>query len=159
MIEKILILKSEIKEDNKRIKRTLEKFEKAYESFCSSTDHAHLVEAGFYVNQLYSGCENIFKHIAKTFENNIEQDLWHKSLLDRMKLDIDDIRPAFLSEETYLCLNELRIFRHFFRNAYDVDLQENKFSIVAQQALNLKCLLDKDINKFLFFLKKLQAEE
>lgn len=157
MREKIVILISEITEDFKRIERTFGKFEEAYHSYCSSKMYAHLVESGFYVNQLYSGCESIFKHIVKTFENSIEQDFWHKSLLDRMKLDLESIRPALLSEDTYHCLNELRMFRHFFRNAYYVDLQENKFSIVAEATIRLNGLFKRDIDRFIAFLQDLQS--
>jgi len=113
------------------------------------------VESAYYVSQIYSGFESIFKNIARTFENNIEQDTWHKSLLERISLDIEGIRPALLSEESFQCLNELRAFRHFFRNAYGVDIQKEKFKIVADKVVAIQGIFKKEISKFIDFLNQL----
>jgi hypothetical protein len=100
------------------------------------------------VNQLYTGFENISKNIAKSFENKIDQDFWHKSLLERMRLDIQDIRPALISEESFQYLNELRAFRHFFNHAYCVDIDKEKFKILADRAYKIKDLFDEKIKNF-----------
>ncbi|HJW86890.1 MAG TPA: hypothetical protein VJ440_09685 [Candidatus Brocadiaceae bacterium] len=152
MREKIVILKSEIKNDCNKLSSLFVKFEKAYKDFLDSGEYSKLVESAFYVSQLFSGFENIFKNVAKTFENNIEQDYWHKSLLDRMYLDIQDIRPALISEESYKGLDELRAFRHFFRHAYNIDLNKDKFRIVAEEVFVVKNLIFKEIDTFLAFL-------
>lgn len=156
MREKIAILKSEIVNDHKKINRLFSKFERAYKEFLHSKEYSKLVESAFYVSQLYSGFERIFKSVANVFENNIEQDLWHKSLLERMSLAIEDIRPPFLSEESFHCLNEMRAFRHFFRHAYDIDINKEKFIIVASRVLTLKDMFNKDITDFLKFLDLLR---
>lgn len=155
MKERIIILKSEIEKDCKKLNKLFAKFEKAYNTFLTSGEYSKLVESAFYVNQLYTGFENIFKNIARTFENAIEEDGWHKSLLERMNLDIQDIRPAVISEESFNCLNELRVFRHFFRHAYDVDINREKFKIVADRAITANHLFHKDINNFISFLERL----
>ena len=152
MRERIAILKSEITNDQKKMSRLFSKFEDSYNEFLRSNEYSRLVESAFHVSQLYSGMENIFKNIAKTFENNIEQDYWHKSLLERMCLDIQDIRPALISEGSFKYLNELRAFRHFFRHAYDIDVDKEKFTIVANGVIALKASFEKDIKKFLSFL-------
>lgn len=155
MKEKILILKSEILKDQERLDNLFKKFEKAYDGFSGTGDYSKLVESAFYVNQIYSGCERIFKNIAKSFENNIEQDLWHKSLLDRMTLDIKGIRPNVVSEKTLEYLDELRAFRHFFRHAYDTDIDKEKFRIIAHKTNLLRSSFKKDLKRFLGFLDKL----
>ena len=155
MRERIAILKSEITNDQKKMSRLFSKFEDSYNEFLRSNEYSRLVESAFHVSQLYSGMENIFKNIAKTFENNIEQDYWHKSLLERMCLDIQDIRPALISEGSFKYLNELRAFRHFFRHAYDIDVDKEKFKIVADGVIALKASFEKDIKKFLSFLDML----
>ncbi len=158
MIEIIAILKSEIEADRKRIESVFAKFDKAFKEFSDTKEYAKLIESAFYLSQLYSGFESIFKNIAKTFENNIEQDYWHKSLLDRMKLEVEDLRPRLVSDESYYCLDDLRAFRHFFRHAYDMDLEEEKFEIVAKKALRLKGLYNNDFEKFLSFIKEVGKE-
>jgi len=74
-----------------------------------------------------------------------------------MTLEIKDIRPAVLSQESFKCLNELRSFRHFFRHAYDIDIDKEKFKIIADRVLRLLKLYKREINKFLAFLDKLSC--
>ncbi len=155
MKEKIAILKSEIDRDEKRLTTLFQRFDKSYGEFLASDEYSKLVESAYYVSQLYSGFENIFKNIASAFENNIEQDAWHKSLLERISLDIEGIRPALLSEESFQCLNELRAFRHFFRHAYGTDIEKEKFKIVADKVAIINDLFKKEIAQFISFLNKL----
>jgi hypothetical protein len=157
MKERIAILKSEIEHDIQRLNRLFKKFEKSYNDFSATSEYSKLVESAFYVNQLYTGFESIFKNVAKTFENNIEDDYWHKSLLERMTLSIEDIRPALISEELFNCLNELRAFRHFFRHAYDTDIERDKFKIVADRVYKIRNSFQKGLKKFLLFLDSLIA--
>lgn len=155
MKNKLAVLKSEISVDRDKINRLFEKFSLSWDTFQEQGEYAYLVEAAFYVNQLYSGFERIFKNIANTFENSIDETSWHKSLLDRMKIAIEDIRPAVISEDNFKYLDELRAFRHFFRHTYDLDLDKEKFSIVAVRALKLKESYNSDIDKFLNFIDQL----
>ena len=156
MKEKIAILKSEINSDYEKLDRLFSRVRKSYNEFLDSNDYAKLVETAFYVSQLYSGLENIFKNIAKTFENNIEQDYWHKSLLERMSLEIENIRPALITSDRCLqLLNELRAFRHYFRNAYDIEIDHEKFGIVANKIWPLQALFEKDVKDFIHFLDSL----
>ncbi|MEW5804501.1 MAG: hypothetical protein AB1847_20605 [bacterium] len=155
MKEKIAILKSEMDRDHRRLNTIFDKFEKSYREFLSLDEYSKLVESAFYVNQMYSAFENMFKNIARTFENNIEQDYWHKSLLERIGLDIQGIRPALISEESFQCLNELRAFRHFFHHAYGVDIDKEKFRIVAEEASRIRRLFSEEIKRFFLFLDKL----
>lgn len=155
MKEKIVILKSEIESDRRKLERLFVKFERSYNGFLKTKEYSKLVESAFYVSQIYTGFENMFKNIAKTFENNIEEDKWHKSLLERMALEIEDIRPALLSDESFDCLNELMAFRHFFRHAYEMEIDKEKFKIVASKVSVVKDLFKREIEKFLGFLRKL----
>lgn len=155
MKEKVAILRSEIERDLERLNKLFKKFTNSYTEYEKTLEYSKLIESAFYISQVYSGFERIFKNIAKTFENAIEEDFWHKSLLERMGLEIKGIRPALLSPDSLELLNELRAFRHFFRHAYDADISRDKFKIVAEKALKIKKLYIRDINKFLTFLDKL----
>lgn len=155
MREKIAILKSEMERDYRRLNILFGKFEKSYSEFLSSEEYSKLVESAFYVNQIYSAFENSFKNIVRTFENNIEQDYWHKSFLERISLDIQGIRPALISEENFRCLNELRAFRHFFHHAYGIDIDKEKFKIVADKVYHIKDLFSEEAKQFFVFLDKL----
>ncbi len=73
---------------------------------------------GYTLHNIYNLMENSFYRIAKFFENNLRTDTWHKDLLRRMTLSIEGIRPAVLTPEAAERLDELRSFRHVFRNMY-----------------------------------------
>ena len=49
----------------------------------------------------------------------------------------------------------LLAFRHYFRHAYDSDIREDKFKIVASSTLELRGLLLDDIKNFIDFVDKL----
>ena len=149
------ILKSEILRDMEKLEHLFEKFASSFDKYKKQKEYAYLVESAFYVNQVYTGFERIFQNIAAYFENNVDEKSWHKSLLDRMVLDIENIRPPVISESNYRHLDELRAFRHFFRHTYDFDLEEEKFSIVASKARELRKGYKADLEKFLQFIRDL----
>ena len=158
MKNKLVLLKSEISTDREKIERLFEKFTISWEKYREQGEYAYLVETAFYANQIYSGFERLFKNIANSFENNIDEKSWHKSLLDRMCITVEGIRPAFVSGSNFKYLDELRSFRHFFRHSYDLDLDKEKFAIVASRALKLKDNYKTDIDKFLDFINRLLKE-
>lgn len=88
------------------------------------------------------------KNIANTAQ-------WHANLLQRLTQDIPEIRPAFLSSETFLILNSLRGFRYFFRHAYGANIEYNQLKLNLDKALKIKEYLDKDCDSF---INKIAAE-
>jgi len=155
MKERILLLLSEIEGTNQRQARLYGKLDQSWQRYQAANDYSYLVETAFYLNQLYSGYENIFHAVAEVFENTVDSLRWHKSLLERMRLAIEGLRPALIGDETFRCLNELRAFRHFFRHAYDTDLEPEKISLVVKKALRLKDLWASDCQAFTAFLREL----
>lgn len=152
MKSELEILKSEILRDMEKLERLFEKFDASYNRYQEKKEYAYLVESAFYVNQVFTGFERVFRNIAVFFENTVDEKAWHKSLLDRMAIKIGSIRPAVISEVNHKRLDELRAFRHFFRHTYDFDLEEEKFAIVASRALELKKDFKTDFEKFIQFI-------
>lgn len=157
MKERILLLLSEIESTNRRQARLYEKLDQSWQRYKATNDYSYLVETAFYLNQLYSGYEKVFHEVAEVFENTVDNPRWHKSLLERMRLAIEGLRPALIDEETFRCLNELRTFRHFFRHAYDTDLEPEKIALVVKKALRLKDLWAGDCQAFTAFLQELAS--
>ena len=105
---------------------------------------------GYQLHNLYCAWEDLFELVAKTFENNIhDRGRYHLELLKRMTLAIEGVRPALLTQEVFVLLNNLRSFRHLFRHAYSYDLDENKVRIVLMDAMKLRHLYQNDISIFL----------
>jgi hypothetical protein len=69
-------------------------------------------------------------------------------LLQRMSQEIPGIRPVVLSQESYLVLNSLQGFRHFFRHAYGVPIDYEQLQINLNKARKLYPNFEKDLNQF-----------
>jgi hypothetical protein len=113
------------------------------------------VVIGFYLHNFYSACENIFLNIAKTFENSIEPETWHKSILKRMKLELEGIRPSVITDSLYKILDDFRSFRHVFRHVYSFELDWEKERIVADKFDLAISEIQKEMAEFIGFLRRM----
>lgn len=106
--------------------------------------------------QLYTAVEDLLKSTAVTFENNIESaQSYHIELLKRMKLDIKEIRPVVISDDSFKMLDKLRAFRHFIRHAYDYELDKDELLLLQKKIDESFKYVNTDINIFLNFLEVL----
>ncbi len=105
--------------------------------------------AGYWMHNLYCAFEDLFKLVAGFWENTLSVDGdFHIQLLKRMQLNIQDIRPALLSEPSYRLLNELRGFRHVFRHAYNYGLDDERINALLRKILDQKGTVIKDLKTF-----------
>ncbi len=148
--EILIILKSEIHSQLNEIDKIYNKLkerEKANDKYVIET-------IAYQLHNLYCAYEDLFKIVAKTFENNITDDAkFHIELLKRMAISIEGVRPSLISEESFKLLDTLRSFRHFFRHAYSYELDERKVKIVLEDAYKLKEIFKKDLEKFFSMFK------
>lgn len=150
MNEKLLILERDIQRDLGVIDQLYEALgEPALES-----DEAVIV-AAYRLHSLYTAFENIFRNIARAFENRLDPAEWHAQVLQRMRLDLTPVRPAVLDDEAYEKLDELRRFRHVFRTGYGLKLDALRLQLVVRKALQLKTIYRGQIERFLEFLRTL----
>lgn len=115
-----------------------------------SDDETILESIAYQIHNLYCATEDLLKIVARYFENNIsDSGQWHSLLLQRMTIEIPNIRPAFLTSKTYSILNSLRGFRHFFRHAYGATIEYNQLKSNLDKSLELVKYLDSDLNQFI----------
>lgn len=154
--ERIRVLIAEIDNDLKAMKDIEEQIDELYHSLNGDNivdrDKAAL---GYYLHNLYNAAESILKKIAGFFENSIEGVGWHTDLLKRMTLEIDEIRPAVISKDSYSLLNELRKFRHLFRHAYDYELRWKKLNDLVEEYKREKGNFLQDMEKIKRLLDQL----
>lgn len=150
---KLAILEAEI---DKQAEGIYKIYSKIKERAAGLNNNEEKVESlAYQLHNLYCAYEDLFKIVANTFENNIEEGItWHKELLRRMSITIKNIRPNLISEESLNLLSELRAFRHFFRHAYAYELDIEKVKLILKKALELKEIFKKDLNSFISNLKK-----
>lgn len=113
-------------------------------------DQAAIESVGYQMHNLYCAFEDLFKIVAETFENQVQdKSKYHMGFLKRMTLSIEGVRPPLMSQGCFLLLNNLRYFRHFFRHAYSYELDKRKVRIVLADALTLRGIYRNDIDAFL----------
>lgn len=113
---------------------------------------------GYTLHNLYNAFEGYFFRVAKFFENNVSDTMWHKALLERMTLHIEGVRPALLDQAIFLRIEELMKFRHVFRNIYKSPLVPAKVEFANQAAQNLAEDFRVYHQRFLEFLQTLIQE-
>ena len=103
----------------------------------------------YYLHNIYNAFEDLFKEIAKTFENRLEDPTaFHKELLKRMTIEVPGIRPKVLSRGSFLVLDELRGFRHIFRHAYTYEIFPEKVKDLKDKLITNWGDIKRDLDEF-----------
>ena len=153
MKEKLSFLVSYINEQRRILENIVEKVSHNLSNF-NLEDEKTTVFLSYELHNFYSGMEDLFKEVAKIFENYVEDvQKFHMELLKRMKLSIEGVRPNLISETSFKFLNELRKFRHIFRHAYDYELDAKRVKELSQLLLDNFPLMKGDLSKFEAFIK------
>ena len=144
--ERLAVLKAEIKAQIQEIEGIYTRLEERNRK----KDKAAIESVGYQLHNLYCAFEDLFKIVAETFENQVQdKSQYHIELLKRMTIAIEGVRPSLLSHGCFLLLDNLRSFRHFFRHAYSYELDERKVRIVLEDAVALRETYRDDIYAFL----------
>ena len=158
MREKAAILLALLDQQWRVVERLFDKLEARDPSPLTSEEET--IAIAYTLHNLYCALEDIFKEVAKTFENELEDPArFHAELLQRMALAIYKIRPAFVSPPSLPALQELRKFRHVFRHAYGFDLQPNRILELNETARGIRQKLIDSKDNFRKFLLQLIEEE
>lgn len=118
------------------------------------TPHSALIIASLLENY-YTCSESIFLRISQYFENNLEPSRWHADLLQKMTLDIDGIRPRAVDVQDIPALQELRRFRHFRRNYFDLEYDWDRLDFLVKKVRGLHPGLGRSLDRFERFLRDL----
>jgi hypothetical protein len=122
-----LRLKAELTADATSFGALLEKNRRASERAAISGDDEFAWSAvGYTIHNIYCLFENYFLRIAKFFENGLDPSSWHADLVKRMTLTIQEIRPSLFDTAFAQRVDELRRFRHAFRNLYQTELDPDR---------------------------------
>ncbi len=126
-------LKAELQLDLQRLDELYRKNEKAGERISiGDSDELDYAALGYTIHNLFNLIENYASRIAKVFENEIEPSSWHRELIERMQLSISGVRPALWNRDLAGNIDELRRFRHVFRNMYANDLDPRRVDAVQE---------------------------
>jgi hypothetical protein len=150
MEERLKILIAELNAQWQEILKLHSAIETKSEALKNDRDNEDLTNSlGYKLHNLYSAYEDLFKLIAKFFENQVDNmSRYHTDLIKRMRIDMEGIRPALLSDESFKIIDELRGFRHVFRHAYSYELDAEKVIRVAEKSTKLKEIFSEDFETF-----------
>ncbi len=152
MAYNIELLKADIADELIRIGYVVAEFEKIKAQIDLPPDQVPYYDrgaVGYLLHNFYNGCENIFRSIARFFENDLGPSTWHKDLLKRMKMEISGYRPKVIDNELYGLLDDFRAFRHKFRHTYAFELDWEREQIVARKLLRTWAMFEEQVNVFL----------
>ncbi len=103
----------------------------------------------------YSGLERIFELIARRIDQTVlNGNLWHRELLKQVSFEMQDIRPAVISEKSFSYLDELRRFRHLVRNAYTFNLSPEKIEPIITKIPQTWPNLQEELSAFADFIEQ-----
>ena len=106
------------------------------------------------LHDFYTCCERIFRTVAVELNGGLEDtEQWHKSLLYRMTIPLEGIRPAVISEELAADLDEYLAFRHVFRNIYGFELKGDRVVRLADSMGGVATRFKKEIEVFCRYLE------
>lgn len=122
---------------------------------------AYISAVGLNLHAFYSGVERIFQTIAIEIDGSTPRgESWHLELLRQMTFDIPAVRPAVLSHETALALDEYRGFRHLIRNVYSTHLDPERIGRLVDGLAAVWEEIETDLTRFQAFLQDLaRADE
>lgn len=148
---------SDIKADLSLIKKEAKSIERKLEKLKTETDpenlDSHVKAIAVTLHSIYTGCETVIERIIRTIDGDtpLGKD-YHLMLLRRAITPIENVRPVIISKKTFNKLDELRTYRHKFRNIYLYLLSDKRIKELAVLGLKLVVEFEKDIAKFLEFM-------
>jgi len=135
--------------------QNLEELRTEHEKIKSETGITFTRSKGSILHDFYNCCERIFKKIALEINSGYEDsEKWHKSLLYRMTIPIEGMRPRVITDELAAMLDEFLAFRHVFRNIYGFELKGERIDYLSEKFDRVVEKFKKEIKEFIVFLRK-----
>jgi hypothetical protein len=75
-----------------------------------------------------------------------------------MNLNIPNIRPAVLRDESLVLLDKIRAFRHFIRHGYGCELDEKALNVLQNLMKENFSLVENDLTIFRNYILELSKE-
>ncbi len=107
------------------------------------------------LSNYYTCLETLFLRISKFFENDLDREQWHRSLLEKMTLEIPDTRRRVISDAVYHGLFELLKFRHFSRYYFELDYDWDKLRFLLKKFNDIRAQVRADLAEFDRFARSL----
>lgn len=108
------------------------------------------------LTKYYTCLETVYLRISQYFENELPAAHWHRELLEKMTLRIEDLREPAVSGEAFPLLLELMRFRHFRRYYFELDYDWDRLDFLMKKLAQARPLVLRDIGVFQQFIGRLR---
>ncbi len=136
-----------------RLSQRLDNFETSILPKIGKTEDSVLIPVQI-LESGYTAAETLFLRISQAFENSLDDNRWHTDLLEKMKLEIKDVRPQVISDITFSKLSEILRFRHFKRYYFEMDFDWRKIELLVQIFREAIDLLSTDMQQFRAYISQ-----
>lgn len=160
MLHNLELLKADIRDELDKIERLEKEFSRFEDKLSLPPEAVPNYDRGaigYFVHNFYNGCENIFRSVARFFENDLGSDARHADLLKRMKLEVAGYRSPVIGEDLFRRLDDFRAFRHKFRHCYGFELDWEKERLIARRLRPTARLFREEIHRFLKSLESIEG--
>jgi len=121
-------------------------------------ERADLVLVAVNLHGYYTALETLLERVARLLDETTPQGpTWHVELIGQMQVEVPRLRPAVIDPIHVGDLHELRKFRHFFRNAYVLDLDPDQVRNHAERLTRLHPHLSRSIERLQRHLQSMIA--
>ncbi len=156
MNEQLLRVARRIRNELDQVAQVLDRVQSGWRRAQTSSDDLYLDGVALNLHGFYAGLERLFKLIAAIVDGAVPQGAnWHQMLLEQMSAEIPSARPAVISDETRVALDEYRGFRHVVRNVYTFKFDPVKVRRLVEEATGVFSQVRAELLAFADFLEHL----
>jgi len=150
------VLVARLQQDLSQIKMVVEAAIAQVNKADKTGDLDYLQAATLSLQNFYMGVERTFEEIAKQVDQSLPTGASsHRNLLEQMRLEIPDIRPPVIKQETFKQLNEYRGFRHVAIHRYGFELSPKRIRELVSDLPHCYLCYANQIEDFCQFLMTL----
>ena len=154
MAGKGAVLASRILNEISSLGLVVARVESAWKAAAANNDEFYFDSVALNIHSFYSGLERIFEKISSAVDGSLPQGInWHQELLNQMALEIPNVRPAVISENTRKQLDTYRGFRHVVRNLYTYHISPDKMKPLAKGIRRVFKQVEKELISFSRFIQ------
>jgi len=152
---RLLNLSERIRSEVVDLESVIDRIKEGWQRSKRSGDDYYLDSVALNLHGFYSGLERIFELIASSVDSRKPNDKeWHKTLLHQMAQEVQQVRPAVISEKSRSRLDEFRGFRHVVRNVYTFKFDPEKVEKLATEVPGLFADIIPELLAFADFLQE-----
>ena len=148
------VLSGRIQDELLQLTKVVNRAEQGWKRAKKQHDDYYLDGVALNLHSFYSGLEHVFEKIASLVDESIPAGPnWHQELIKQMSIEVFGVRPAVISAELRIALEEYRGFRHVVRNVYTYQLNPEKLERLISMLQKTLSMVKFELIAFARFLE------